>query len=216
MLKLQLIDYKCFGAYDRDVAQVLKEAKTYVEQRSARATPDEKLAIVLDIDETSISNWVNLSTDDFGFFQKGECTLQPKEPCGFDEWIAKQTPDPIRPTLDLFATAKAKDIKVFFISARREEQRADTVKNLIATGYKDWDDLILKQPNDPPSVSQFKTAARASHRDDGTRSSPTWGISRATSPAATPSGCSRYPIRFTSSLERIAPAARYSLCGDPR
>jgi HAD superfamily, subfamily IIIB (Acid phosphatase) len=161
VLKLQLIDYKCFGAYDRDVAQVLKEAKTYVEQRSARATPDEKLAIVLDIDETSVSNWVNLSTDDFGFFQKGECTLQPKEPCGFDEWIAKQTPDPIRPTLDLFATAKAKDIKVFFISARREEQRADTVKNLIATGYKDWDDLILKQPNDPPSVAQFKTAARA-------------------------------------------------------
>ena len=36
VLKLQLIDYKCFGAYDRDVAQVLKEAKTYVEQRSAR------------------------------------------------------------------------------------------------------------------------------------------------------------------------------------
>ena len=144
---------------------MLKEAKTYVEQRSARATPDEKLAIVLDIDETSVSNWVNLATDDFGFFQKGECTLQPKEPCGFDEWIANQTPDPIKPTLDLFATAKAKAIKVFFISARREEQRADTVKNLIATGYKDWDDLILKQPNDPPSVAQFKTAARAAIED---------------------------------------------------
>lgn len=57
---------------------------------ASAATPDEKLAIVLDIDETSVSNWVNLSTDDFGFFQNGECTLQPKEPCGFDEWIAKQ------------------------------------------------------------------------------------------------------------------------------
>lgn len=49
------------------------------------------------------------STDDFGFFQNGECTLQPKEPCGFDEWIAGQMPDPIRPTL---------------ICSRRRRQRA--------------------------------------------------------------------------------------------
>ncbi len=110
VLKLQLIDYKCFGAYDRDIAKVLAEAMSYVDERSRRMAPGEQLALVLDVDETSISNWVNLSTDDFGFFLGGECTLQPKEPCGFDRWIATQTPDVIQPTLDLFTVAKAKGV----------------------------------------------------------------------------------------------------------
>jgi hypothetical protein len=34
ILKLQLLDYKCFGAYDRDVANVLAEAAAYVEHRA--------------------------------------------------------------------------------------------------------------------------------------------------------------------------------------
>jgi hypothetical protein len=34
VLKLQLLDYKCFGAYDRDVANVLSEAKAYLEYRA--------------------------------------------------------------------------------------------------------------------------------------------------------------------------------------
>jgi acid phosphatase len=140
VLKLQLTDYKCFGAYDRDIVRVLNDAKAFVEERSARAAPDENLAIVLDIDETSVSNWLNLAADDFGFFQLGECKLQPREPCGFDHWISDHDPEPIKPTLELFAMAKTKGLKVFFISARREEQRADTVRNLTAVGYKAWDD----------------------------------------------------------------------------
>jgi HAD superfamily, subfamily IIIB (Acid phosphatase) len=165
ILKLQLTDYKCFGAYDRDTVKALNDAKAFVEERSARAAPDETLAIVLDIDETSVSNWVNLVTDDFGFFQLGECKLQPKEPCGFDHWISDHDPEPITPTLELFAMAKAKGLKVFFISARREEQRADTVRNLTAVGYKDWDDLILKQPGDPKAVAEYKTKTRAAIED---------------------------------------------------
>ena len=147
------------------VLRVLNDAKAFVEERSARAAPDEKLAIVLDIDETSVSNWVNLAADDFGFFQLGECKLQPKEPCGFDHWISDHDPEPIKPTLELFTMAKAKGLKVFFISARREEQRADTVRNLTAVGYKDWDDLILKQPSDPHAVAEYKTKARVSIED---------------------------------------------------
>jgi hypothetical protein len=32
-LKLQILDYKCFGGYDRDVAKVLAEARVYIETR---------------------------------------------------------------------------------------------------------------------------------------------------------------------------------------
>src|SRR5262249_17330000 len=34
ILKLQLVDYKCFGAYDRDVANVLADATAYLEHRA--------------------------------------------------------------------------------------------------------------------------------------------------------------------------------------
>jgi acid phosphatase len=161
ILKLQLLDYKCFGAYDRDVANVLGDAQAYLGQRSSAAASGETLAVVLDIDETSVSNWANLAADDFGFFLKGACTLQPQEPCGFDQWIATQTPEVIKPALDLFNAAKKAGVMVFFISARREDQRDVTIKHLTAAGYKDWDGLVLKQPSDPAAVSVYKSMARA-------------------------------------------------------
>jgi acid phosphatase len=157
VLKLQLLDYKCFGAYDRDVANVLAEAKTYLEYR---ANGFGKLALVLDIDETSLSNLPNLLANDFGFFRGGTCTLVPGEPCGFDRWIADHTADPIFAILDLFNKAKAKGVAVFFISTRREDQRAATVNNLKAAGYEGWADLLLKQPDDKSSSQEFKTARR--------------------------------------------------------
>jgi predicted secreted acid phosphatase len=157
ILKLQLLDYKCFGAYDRDVANVLSEAKAYLEYR---ANGIGKLALVLDIDETSLSNLPNLLANDFGFFRGGDCPLLPGEPCGFDRWIAAHIAEPILPTLDLFNMAKAKAVAVFFISTRREDQRAVTVNNLRAAGYEGWEDLFLKQPDDKSSSQDFKTARR--------------------------------------------------------
>jgi hypothetical protein len=173
ILKLQLIDYKCFGAYDRDVLNMLNDARTFVEQRSMRAAPDEKLAIVLDIDETSVSNWQNLAADDFGFFSLGACTLKPDEPCGFNAWIEEHDPVPIGPTVKLFAAAKAKSVKVFFISARPERQRAATERHLrqefegMAHAYDGWEALILKQKDDPPAVADYKTAKRTEIEANG-------------------------------------------------
>lgn len=157
VLKLQLLDYKCFGAYDRDVAVVLAEAQAYVEKR---ADPAAKLALVLDIDETSLSNWPNLLADDFGFFLDGTCDHLPKGPCGSDAWIARQAAEAIRPTLDLFNAAKARSVSVFFITGRGEAQRAATMNNLKAAGYDGWADLIMKQAADKSPVRTFKTMSR--------------------------------------------------------
>src|SRR5262245_58932745 len=157
VLKLQLLDYKCFGAYDRDIKNVLEEAMAYLEYR---ANGSGKLALVLDIDETSLSNLPNLLANDFGFFRGGACTLASGEPCGFDRWIADHTADAILPTVKLFNAAKAKGVAVFFISTRREEQPAATVNNLKAAGYDGGADLLLKQPDDKSSSQEFKTARR--------------------------------------------------------
>src|SRR5258708_5789722 len=62
-LKLQLRYYKC-SAYDADVAAKLAEARQWIDQRAGQVA---KPALVLDIDETSLSNWAQMSRNDFGF-----------------------------------------------------------------------------------------------------------------------------------------------------
>ena len=52
-LKNQLYFYACSGAYDADLNKVTAAARAYVEQRAAQVA---KPALVLDIDETSLSN----------------------------------------------------------------------------------------------------------------------------------------------------------------
>jgi acid phosphatase len=164
ILKRQLMDYKCFGAYDREVEAALREARVYVE---TRAVSEQKLAIVLDIDETALSNWSSIAANDFGFIPRGPCPLAAGEPCGFDAWIALKKATAIRPTLELFNAAKAKGVATFFISARREAQRADTVDNLEAEKYRGWTDLLLQQSAGTLSVQQFKTEMRKKIEDQG-------------------------------------------------
>ena len=52
-LKNQIYFYICSGAYDSDLNKVTAAARAYVEKRAAQVA---KPALVLDIDETSLSN----------------------------------------------------------------------------------------------------------------------------------------------------------------
>src|SRR6201996_8935465 len=61
--KKQLIHYRC-NAYEGDVAKVLAAAEKWVAARAPRVA---KPAIVLDIDETSLSNWPRILEGDFGY-----------------------------------------------------------------------------------------------------------------------------------------------------
>src|SRR5262245_65575876 len=86
-IKLQLLDYLCFGAYDRDIEKVLADARAHVEERADKV---EKPALVLDIDETSLSNRRWLLENDFGAIRQGACELDagrrgPDETCVFDK-----------------------------------------------------------------------------------------------------------------------------------
>src|SRR5712691_9147035 len=110
-LKLQLFDYKCFGDYDREVARVLAAAQAYVQQRAKEV---KKPALVLDIDETSLSNWREIVANDFGYIPEGACDALPKGPCGVGAWELKGQAAVIKPTLDLFNLAKKSGVAVFF------------------------------------------------------------------------------------------------------
>jgi hypothetical protein len=64
-VKELLLAYKS-GDYDDDVASVFTAARAHVEQRASQVT---RPALVLDIDETSLSNWANINANNFGFIQ---------------------------------------------------------------------------------------------------------------------------------------------------
>src|SRR5262249_60842682 len=60
--------------YDGDIAAVFAAARAYVEGRAGQVS---KPALVLDIDETSLSNWSNLKANNFGFIADGACDRLP-------------------------------------------------------------------------------------------------------------------------------------------
>lgn len=159
LLKEQLrAYYKC--CYAQDIAKVASEAKTYVEQRAPAAT---KPALVLDIDETSLSNWRMIIQNDFGYIAGGSCDLTPNTPCGARAWELNAAGEVIRPTLELFNAAKAKNVAVFFITGRRDDpvERAATVENLSMAGYSGWSELVMKQPSDKSAAEIYKSVVRA-------------------------------------------------------
>ena len=160
-LKLQLLDYKCFGAHDRDIARILTGARIYVERRAVRV---KNPALVLDIDETALTNWPQLLANDFGYIIEGPCDLRPNFPCGVQAWEKSTQADAIKPTLELFNAAKTKGVAVFFITGRTEDEqeRSATETNLRRAGYDGWTKLIMK-PRETivASIADFKASERA-------------------------------------------------------
>ena len=142
-LKRQVMDYVCSGDYDRDLAKVLSEARAHVEQRAGAV---QKPALVLDIDETSLSNWRQIRANDFGYIAGGPCDLARRAGCGQRSWELSAGAKAIAPTLELFNAAKAKGVAVFFLTGRYgdRQERVATERNLRKAGYQGWARLIMR------------------------------------------------------------------------
>jgi predicted secreted acid phosphatase len=157
-VKEQAYFYACSGAYDSDLNKVLARARGYVEMRAAQVA---KPAIVLDIDETSLSNLPVELADDFAYIpQNIPCKRAMKDPCGFDNWVEEAWAKPIDGTLALFKAAKAHHAAVFFITGRHENEEEVTVKNLKAAGFEGWAGLALRPMGDKRSVIAYKSSER--------------------------------------------------------
>jgi len=130
--------YITSGAYDRDFANVVRTARAYLERRAKAAT---RPAIVLDIDETSLSNWPAYKANGWGRVVNGPCNLD-QGPCGLRAWQALAQSKALGPTLELARRAKELGVAVFFISGRPPTLREATERNLREQGYQ-WDEVIL-------------------------------------------------------------------------
>ena len=165
-LKVVLRAYRC-ERYDEEVAAVLARAQSWVDERAAQVA---KPALVLDIDETSLSNWEQIFHNDFGYISGGACDLASKAACGSHAWELSLQATAIEPILALFKAAKAKKVAVFFITGRLgdAEKKSATKLNLNRAGYSDWDGLYFRDPNAPrPSVAEYKRDMRIDVEGNG-------------------------------------------------
>lgn len=161
LLKREIAQYVDSGRYMADVNAAYDAAQAKLAERIAKLPSGAKLAIVLDIDETALSNLVWLRANDWGLLLQGPCPLEnSRGPCGFVAWVERAEGKPIEGALKLVKYAKEKGVAVFLITGRRESMRAATEKNLQAAGFA-WDGVIL-QPNDlrVPGAADYKSAER--------------------------------------------------------
>lgn len=143
--------YHDSGAYLRDLARVDDEAGNWLEAQAPHAT---RPALVLDVDETSLSNWAEMKADAFGYIPGGSCDSLPRGPCGFEAWEKSEQAPAIAPTLRLYHRAQALHVAVFFVTGRPESLGLQTAANLHHAGYGDWAGLLLE-----PTGSRFASAA---------------------------------------------------------
>lgn len=157
LLKKELIAYYDSGVYSQELQKVAQQATQYIKQEAeanARRTHPEKLAIVLDIDETSLSNFANMRQIDFANLP--ETITQ--------QLLAADEPA-ILPTLELYQQALQNNIAVFFVTGRDQSLTTATVQNLRAAGYETWTGLELRHDTTP--TIPYKTAARAKITQQG-------------------------------------------------
>jgi hypothetical protein len=151
--------------YMTDMAAAFAVAQSYVERRAGEV---KNPAVVLDIDETSLSNWPNIAADDFGFIGRGRCDDLPDGPCGFDAWVLQAKAQAFPPALKFFNAAKSKGVTIVFITGRRDRQRPATLRNLHRAGFQGWAKLVMRADRDEfQTVEAFKTDARAKLFADG-------------------------------------------------
>ncbi|MEA1651718.1 HAD family acid phosphatase [Nitrospirillum sp. BR 11164] len=160
VVKTQLVAYHDSGAYDRDLARVAGQAGARIKARVATLPVGSRPALVLDIDETSLSNWPQLKINDFGYIKAGGCDLD-RGPCAAPAWEMMGRATVIAPTLELYRQARAAGVAVFFITGRPEGEREATARNLAAAGYEGWAGLVLRAPGAHGSAADYKAAERA-------------------------------------------------------
>ncbi|HEY6637108.1 MAG TPA: HAD family acid phosphatase [Solirubrobacterales bacterium] len=173
-----LRSYHDGGQYESDLSAVDGQARTFMlrqakalrqkrkhrcsrkgtkkKSRSAASCKPLNLAIVLDIDETSLSNYTQLNLTSFS---NPTVALATAAVAGVSPAIA--------PTLDLYRQARVAGISVFAITGRPSAIEAQTRQNLSNAGYTDLAGIFFKPGGE--ATIPFKSGQRAALEGQGYR-----------------------------------------------
>lgn len=139
LIKNELKKYHDSGHYEQELTQVVNTAQQYITQQALinqKRKQPQKLAIVLDIDETSLSNYNYMIKRDFTGTH-----------AQFHQDVMAANAPVIKPMLRLYQNARRHGVSVFFITGRHASELQATTKNLQRAGYNQWDGLYLRPNN---------------------------------------------------------------------
>ena len=155
--KAEIYRYVNSGEYAKDLGEVALKATKYLAKRLNKpAKPDEKLALVLDIDETALTNLPHMMANDFGYVS-----------AVWHRYVMSAQAKAIVPVQVAYDIAARGGVAVFFITARRESERAGTERNLRQVGYDTWNGIFYKADDSEESAQRFKTRIRKQLTDEG-------------------------------------------------
>lgn len=159
------------GCYWQDLDAQYRRAEDALADAVKHAKPGEKLALVMDIDETALSSYCEMKRDDFGYI-----------PGLNDAWM--MGPDAalaIPGALRLFKEASSMGVAVFFITGRpgvpdyssavhADDETQATARNLKAAGFEGYTGLRLRDgaENLMPTI-EYKSGERQRISDQGYR-----------------------------------------------
>lgn len=159
LLKNKIKTYHDCGTYMKEIAQVISKADNYITKQIKinNTNKSQKLAVVLDIDETSLSNYEHMISRDFSGTRED-----------FHQDVMQADSPVIQPTLKLYNKILKNHIAVFFVTGRRISERNATKNNLHKAGFNNWAGLYLRPEHyNYMSMTPFKTQSRRSIRHQG-------------------------------------------------
>lgn len=155
--KQEVMAYITSGDYAKEVAAVALSANKYLARRIPQGVaPGKKMAIVFDIDETTLTNLTHIVANDFGYAPKV-----------WESWVAEGRAPAIIPVQTIYDAAIRGKIDVFFISARKESEQAATERNLRQVGYDTWTRAYFKPADLVSTTKGFKIDVRRKLMQEG-------------------------------------------------
>lgn len=158
-------DLKPESPYITDVDKLVKNAERVLNRRvsdNKNSNHPAKLAMVLDIDDTSLSHYFENKMADFA-----------NNTAEIDRRYHQGTSPAILPILRLYNEAIQQGVAVFFISSRKPLANTEnllpyTTANLYKAGFSGWTNIYLPQSNQLQlSTEVFKTGVRKQLTEQG-------------------------------------------------
>ena len=153
--RLRLADYAdCVGTggcYWADLDAQFKRAEQALDRELSTRKQGEKLAVVFDIDETSLSGYCEMQREDYGFVKS----------LNYEWVVSPQASVAIPGAVRLFNRVKAAGVSIFFITGRPESQTEATGRNLALAGFHGWKGLFLRNSKEQDMATlDYKSGRR--------------------------------------------------------
>eukprot|EP00252_Welwitschia_mirabilis_P018497 TRINITY_DN4111_c0_g1_i12.p1 TRINITY_DN4111_c0_g1~~TRINITY_DN4111_c0_g1_i12.p1 ORF type:complete len:323 (+),score=48.21 TRINITY_DN4111_c0_g1_i12:367-1335(+) len=157
-----LLHYMKNGQYESDVEGAIMAAEAY--WSSVIPNIDGLDAIIMDIDETALSNLPHYAS----IWQSAiSLKSQMHNENTWTQWIHQGEAPALTPTLKLYQNLCFRGFSMVFITSRHENFRNATEKNLLNAGYSGWRKLIMRSDEFMRNVQSYKSEKRMQLKSQG-------------------------------------------------